>query len=221
VPFTLQDRLRLYLQTGFVEGIRMMSQTGELAQLVPEWRRNTGPYRYQHLGQDFTLDEHNLRTFAAIDKSPYFAKLTPQQQYLVRTTALLHDLTKKTGTLAERAANQILPDPTHPVTGSSYLEKLLPALGFTQLQTEQVAFLSLNHTRIGNLAHPQSIITDEKVNQLAKTMKTRDQLNMLMALTEADIRSVRWDVPQRTLWTPEHAQRFYGLGQQLEQQLPF
>jgi len=55
--------------------LQAMSKSGEIALLIPEWARATGPDNTQHGGQAYTLDEHMLHTVAFTKASPFYTAL--------------------------------------------------------------------------------------------------------------------------------------------------
>ncbi len=170
--------------------LRKMSDTGRLAQALPEWKRLTGPENTQHGFHDFTLDEHTLRVVERTRTSPYYRQLSPKEKRLVTMAALLHDISKDTGQAHLR--EHLRPDRHHPYKSASTVREILPSLGYDARDTERIAVLIEYHQLFGSMIITNKGRPPEEILQTAAVrLRSLSMLKMLRALSEGDIRGVK------------------------------
>jgi UTP:GlnB (protein PII) uridylyltransferase len=179
-----------------------------------------GPDNHQHIVQDYTLADHLLKTVEATRKSRYFKALTPEEQFRVTTAAFFHDLHKRTGPANLRAVARISVDPHHPGRSAEAALELLPNLGYTPAQIDDIVTLIDHHQLLGNMAKPDGDPTSPRSIRLAADkLGSASRLRMLRALTEGDIRCVRMDVPGRTWYDADLAERLQRFSQKILDEL--
>lgn len=202
------NELKTAIRKGDIGTLQGMIWSGQMAALIPEWKRIAGPNNHQHGTQDHTLDLHLLKTLKATQASPYYQLLSPEEQFRVSSAAFFHDMKKRTGPANFRAADRISADPRHPERTAEAVLEVLPSLGYTPSQVEDIHVLIEYHQALGNLIKPFGDPDDpEHLQAIARGLGNRSRLLMLQALTEGDIRSVKRDEPGRGWFTPQVAQK--------------
>jgi hypothetical protein len=176
-------------------------------------------YIIKNRGKDGTLSilaDHLLNTLKATQNSVYYRMLNPEEQFTVSTAAFFHDLRKRTGPPNLREAARICVDPHHPGRSAESVLEYLPNLGYTPKQVQDIYTLIDHHQLLGNMARPDASPTTPKVvRQAADLLGSASVLKMLRALTEGDVRCVRFDVPGRTWYDPDMIQRVYEYSQKV------
>lgn len=208
VPVAQSNQLKAAIRAGDVPAIREMLASGELQAMVPEWTRIAGPDNYQHFDQDYTLDNHLLGAMKAVQASKYYQVLTPEEKFRVSVAAFFHDISKRTGPKDFRDRGRVAPDPHHPERSAETVHRILPSLSFTPDEIRDVETLVEYHQELGDLAKPYGDKpTRERLMQTIERLGTVSRLKMLKALTEGDIRCVKFDVPGRTWFDADLANR--------------
>ncbi len=163
---------------------------GGIRALIPDWGRVHGPDNIQHSTHDYPLDEHILRVVDGTKKSMYYPGLSATQKRLVTMAALLHDIQKNTGPANLRSL--ILPDRPHPLKSADNAVEILQSFGYPPDEIQTVYLLVLHHQMLGNMMMQNpGKPSDETLEQAAKLIGTPENLAMLKALTEGDIRGVK------------------------------
>lgn len=210
------NKLKTAIQLGDVSTLKAMITSGEMKALIPEWERVGGPDNHQHIVQDYNLADHLLNTLKATQNSVYYRMLNPEEQFTVSTAAFFHDLRKRTGPQNLREAARICVDPHHPGRSAESVLEYLPSLGYTSKQVQDIYTLVEHHQLLGNMARPDAVpTTPTVVRQAAEVLGSSSVLKMLRALTEGDVRCVRFDVPGRTWYDPDMIQRVYEYSQRV------
>jgi [protein-PII] uridylyltransferase len=78
----------------------------------------------------------------------------------------------------------------HSVLGAELAEQLCPRLGFTEDQTETVAWLVRNHLVMSNTAFKRDLDDPATIESFAGQVQSMERLRQLLVLTVADIRAV-------------------------------
>ncbi len=214
-PASVQ-KLKSAIQLGDLTTLRAMIASGEMKTLIPEWERVGGADNHQHIVQDYHLADHLLNTLKATQNSVYYRMLNPEEQFTVSTAAFFHDLRKRTGPPNLREAARICVDPHHPGRSAESVLEYLPGLGYTTKQIQDIYTLVDHHQLLGNMARPDAVPTTPSViRQAADVLGSASVLKMLRALTEGDVRCVRFDLPERTWYDPDMIQRVYDYSQRV------
>lgn len=199
------------------------SQAGAFDALLPEWLpMRYGSHQYQHRHHDFTLEVHTLKVIHRTRQSPYFQRLSKQQQRFVTLAALLHDVAKLGYTEAERPTAP--PDAAHPVKGSVIVKQRLPWWGYPPDETQTMARLVEHHQLFGRLLmkhnHHGTSPTPQEFQFVALTLQSETMLDLLLPLTEGDIRSVKAEdaifTPALAVQLADYSQQVRGYLHQLE-----
>lgn len=222
VEHQLRARLHQALRTGNLTDLKKMIQTGQMQRMIPEWSRIAGPDNHQHPDQDYTLQDHLLLCLKATQASPHYQVLSREEKFIVSTAAFFHDVRKRTGPPNLRSAARITADYHHPARSAELVRRVLPALGYTPRQVEDIYTLVEYHQALGNLAKPINPHkpTPERLKTVAAQIGTLSRLNMLKALTEGDVRCVRLDTDDRRWFTPLMAARLNYFADQVQAFLP-
>lgn len=213
---TVAEKLKNAIRTGSVSEIMALMKHPELQALMPDWQRAFGANRYQHGAQDFPLGQHLIKVFRATRASQYYQKLTPEEQFRTSTAALFHDIAKLTGPKNFREANRIMFDVHHPWRSAETVLDILPELGYTREEIDDIYFLVQRHQNLGGFVNPKVQNTPERTLEVARRIQTVPRLKMLQTLTEGDIRSVKRDIPGRTWFTPVAAETLETNCQKIE-----
>ncbi|MBY0402394.1 MAG: hypothetical protein K2X66_00705 [Cyanobacteria bacterium] len=195
----LIQKLKTALLEGNLDVLNQMIDANEMSQLIPEWERVKGPNHHQHLVQDYNLRDHLLFVLQATQKSIYYQRLTPEEKFRVSTAAFFHDISKRTGPPNFRDAGRVQVDFHHPGRSAETALECLPQLGYTPEQVKDIVTLIQYHQLLGNIAKPDGDpLNKEKLKSALAQLGTPSVLKMLCALTEGDVRCVRFDIPGRT-----------------------
>ena len=199
--------------------LQAMSTSGEIALVIPEWLRVTGPNNTQHSNQAYTLEGHLLSCVAKSKASPYYQTLSPHQKKLLTMAALLHDIGKRTGPANLKPV--ITPDRCHSLKSEDVAWANLPALGFSTKDTRTIARLLRYHTALGNTilrtrALGEAKPPEELLDYLANVTQSPVTLTMLQALTEGDVRSLSLDQKE---FNGETATRLKDYGELIAQRI--
>ncbi|HWV40984.1 ACT domain-containing protein, partial [Pseudorhodoplanes sp.] len=137
----------------------------------------------------YTVDEHLIRCMGVISEieagtneeyglaNELVSKLSPRQRALLRVTLFLHDIAK--GRVED-----------HSIAGARVARRLCPRLGFSNVETETIAWLIENHLVMSTVAQSRDLSDRKTVENFAAIVQSLDRLKLLLVLTTADIRAV-------------------------------
>jgi [protein-PII] uridylyltransferase len=136
----------------------------------------------------FTVDEHTIyalgilhkiETGALSEAAPITTRIVHevQSRRVLYVAVLLHDIAK--GRKGD-----------HSVLGAEIAEQLCPRLGFTEDQTETVAWLVRHHLLMSNTAFKRDLDDPATIAAFADQVQSMERLRQLLVLTVADIRAV-------------------------------
>ena len=172
------------LQAG--TALREVSRTGLLGAYLPEYAAVQGILRYEDF-HSYPVDEHTLRALEAIGQIPrlkgdvgkmlYRTLERIRDPHVLVLSILLHDLGKAAGEIHAAESTRI----TNDVCGR---------IGVSDYDRQRIAFLVENHMAMSNIAFYRDTDDLEIVNGFAQSVKTDDQLRMLLLLTYADLSAV-------------------------------
>lgn len=154
---------------------------------IPEFRklRNRVQHDVYHV---YTVDTHSifaLRELSRLargeyqDKFPsYAAALTSVRDKGVLAMGLLfHDVGKGEGG-------------NHSVVGAAIARRVAERLGYSPEQIDTIDFLVLSHLMMPHLSQRRDLEDQHLIGEFAKTIQSKDRLDMLYVLTWGDIRAV-------------------------------
>ncbi|WP_100642205.1 [protein-PII] uridylyltransferase [Alteromonas facilis] len=166
-------------------GWDIMHQYGILQAYLPEWNHIVGMMQFD-LFHAYTVDEHTHRLVKHVNH--YFSpdnKRFPRcgriaknldKPELLYLAAIFHDIGKgRNG--------------DHSVLGAEDVKVFAKMHGLTKSDTDLIAWLVHNHLLMSVVAQRRDIYDPEVVNEFASKIKSHNHLNMLYALTLADIRA--------------------------------
>lgn len=187
--------------------LRLMSETGLLGKLVPEFGRIIGQTQF-NMYHSYTVDEHTLRAvgvlhkletgqieLAGLDMSAILAKTANRQALYL--AMLLHDTGKGLG------------DQEH--QGAIATRSACVRLGLSLAQTELAGWLVENHLLFSDTGQGRDLGDPETISAFANKVGSLERLRLLFALTVADIHAVGPGV-----WTGWKGQLLGTLYQQTE-----
>ena len=172
------------LQAG--SALREVARTGLLGAYLPEFAAIQGILRYEDF-HSYPVDEHTLRALEAIGQIPSLKGDVGKMLYrtlerirdpqVLVLSILLHDIGKAAGEI-------------HAVESSRLALGLCDRIGLSDYDRQRIAFLVENHMAMSNIAFYRDTDDLQIVNAFAQSVKTDDQLRMLLLLTFADLSAV-------------------------------
>ncbi|MCG6921742.1 MAG: [protein-PII] uridylyltransferase, partial [Acidobacteria bacterium] len=179
--------LRMLGRRGHVgPALRTLHETGILGRLLPEWARIS--LLVQHdLYHRYTVDEHTLRAFEALDEvaageKPELSRLGSVLDEIEDVTPLyvgmlLHDIGKGRGG-------------GHVEKGVRIATRTLAHLGLDPEATAKVLFLVEAHLEMSQLSQQRDLSEPALIEAFAKRVGSLERLTLLLLLTYADHRAV-------------------------------
>ncbi len=172
------------LQAG--SALREVARTGLLGAYLPEFGAVHGILRYEDF-HSYPVDEHTLRALEAIGQIPRLKGDVGKMLYrtlerirdpqVLVLSILLHDLGKVSGEV-------------HAAESTRLTNELCGRIGLPEYDRRRIAYLVENHMVMSNIAFYRDTDDLEIVNGFAQSVKTDDQLRMLLLLTYADLSAV-------------------------------
>jgi [protein-PII] uridylyltransferase len=168
--------------------LRAMHESGLLARYLPEFRRITLMVQHDHYHR-YTIDEHTLRVVEGLDQLAESedeslsvlrsALAAVEDRAVLALAALLHDIGKGRGAGTDHASR-----------GAAIAQRVCRRIGIAEQKLEDVVFLVQKHLVMSRISQRRDLTDDSLVQGFAETVGTVDRLNMLYALTYADISGV-------------------------------
>ena len=164
-----------------------LNEAGVFGRFIPDFGRVVAQMQYD-MYHVYTVDEHTIRAIgilSAIERGelaqdhPISARVIHevQSRRVLYVAVLLHDIAKGRGG-------------DHSVLGGKVAEKLCPQFGFTEWETETVAWLVRQHLTMSNNAFKRDVGDPKTVADFAEVVQSPERLRLLLVLTVADIRAV-------------------------------
>ena len=177
--------------------LEVMHDTKVLGALLPDFERLRGYFQYDTYHK-FTTDIHSILTVRELEKLEERGtnetsvrekqKLSQilqdlESPHTVYIAALLHDVGKgKRG--------------RHEIVGAGIARRYMDAMGFSEEEKEEVAWLVKNHLLMSHLAFRRDITDPQLIQQFKEECGSEERLKKLFLLTYADIKAVgpgAWD----------------------------
>jgi [protein-PII] uridylyltransferase len=178
----------LRAERGVGRTLRDMHESGILARYLPEFRRITLMVQHDHYHR-YTIDEHTLRVVEGLDRLAASADASlsilrkaiegVQDRAVLALGALLHDIGKGRGSGADHASR-----------GAAIARRVCRRMGITEDKLDDVVFLVQKHLVMSRTSQRRDLTDEALIQGFAETVDTVDRLNMLFALTYADIAGV-------------------------------
>jgi [protein-PII] uridylyltransferase len=173
---------------GVGPALRAMHESGFLARYLPEFRRITLMVQHDHYHR-YTIDEHTLRVVEGLDRLSVSddaslsilrsALEAVEDRAVLALAALLHDIGKGRGAGTDHASR-----------GAAIARRVCRRIGITEQKLEDVVFLVQKHLVMSRTSQRRDLTDEALIQGFAETVGTVDRLNMLYALTYADVSGV-------------------------------
>lgn len=131
------------------------------------------------------VSDHTLKVVEKLDNSEYYKKLSQEEKDLTKLSAYLHDIGK--GPKSKWSSGKQPSYPDHPVDSLKMVERIL-AEDIGDLQEDDIRKICLlvgYHDLIGDI-----VGSGRDKAQLMELVKNETELNMLIAISEADISAI-------------------------------
>jgi [protein-PII] uridylyltransferase len=168
--------------------LRRMNETGVLGHFIRAFGKIVSMMQF-NMYHHYTVDEHLIRCVGFLQDierganeefavaSDLMRKIRPEHRPLLYIAVLLHDIAK--GRLED-----------HSIAGAKVARRLCPRLGFSQADTELVAWLIEEHLTMSTMAQSRDLSDRKTIENFAAVVQTVEQMKLLTILTTADIRGV-------------------------------
>lgn len=176
----------LKLHYGPYHSLKNMNTWGILGRFLPPWRRIVGQMQHD-LYHIYTVDQHTLRVVRNLRRYthasyaheyPLCSQLISEMPDSWRLTiaGLYHDIGKGRGG-------------NHSVIGAKEVRAFGESFGLKKSDIDFVEFLVKDHLLMSHVAQKQDTSDPEVIKRFAEEVKTKERLDGLLLLTEADIRA--------------------------------
>jgi len=164
-----------------------MNEAGVFGRFVPDFGRVIAQMQYD-MYHVYTVDEHTIRAIGILngietmrlkEDHPVASSVIGevQSRRALYLGVLLHDIAKGRGG-------------DHSELGAKVAAKLCPRFGFSDWETETVAWLVRTHLLMSNTAFKRDIENPKTVSDFVEIVQSPERLRLLLILTVADIRAV-------------------------------
>ena len=192
--------------------LRRMNELGALSAFIPEFEDIRAMMQF-NMYHSYTVDEHTIQCIgqlSRIERGELVEDLPVASSILaggvnrrvLYVALLLHDIGKGR-------------EESHSELGARIAERLAPRLGLDAAESEDVEWLVRHHLLMSDTAQRRDIADPRTVRDFAKQVRTRERLDLLLALTACDIRGVGpevWNNWKATLLRSLHEQTALALG---------
>ena len=167
--------------------LRWMNEAGVFGRFVPDFGRVNAQMQFD-MYHHYTVDEHTIRAIgllSQIEKGQLTAD-HPRASRLIHkvasrrvayVAALLHDIAKGRGG-------------DHSVLGAEVARKLCPRFGLSEVETDLVAWLVLEHLLMSATAFKRDLADPKTIEDFVNRVQSAERLRHLAILTAVDIRAV-------------------------------
>ncbi|HLJ20224.1 MAG TPA: [protein-PII] uridylyltransferase, partial [Stellaceae bacterium] len=184
------NRLFLEILTSKKEpeiALRRMNEAGLFGRFIPDFGRVVAQMQYD-MYHVYTVDEHTIFAIGILhqietgqlkSELPLATAIAPTivSRRALYLATMLHDIAKGRGG-------------DHSELGEKIALKLGPRLGFTDEETETVAWLVRWHLLMSNTAFKRDLSDPQTIKGFVDRVQSPGRLKLLLALTVADIRAV-------------------------------
>jgi [protein-PII] uridylyltransferase len=169
------------------KALRRMNEAGVFGRFVPDFGRVVAQMQHD-MYHHYTVDEHTIRAIDILSQveagemaedHPTLDRIIHQvlSRRVLYVAVLLHDIAKGRGG-------------DHSILGAEVAEKLCPRFGFSDAETETVAWLVRSHLDMSNTAFKRDLADPKTGADFAEIVQSVERLRLLVCLTVADIRAV-------------------------------
>jgi len=168
--------------------LRRMNEAGVLGKFVPAFGKIVAMMQF-NMYHHYTVDEHLLRCIGVLQEmergdatdtklaSELMGKIQPNHRKVIYVTMFLHDIAKGR------------PE-DHSVAGARIAKRFCPRLGFSQRDTNLVAWLIEQHLTMSSVAQSRDLSDRKTIENFATVVQSTERLKLLTILTTADIKAV-------------------------------
>ena len=167
--------------------LRRLNEAGVFGRFLPDFGRVVAQMQY-NMYHHYTVDEHTIFALgilhsieqgALASEAPIASEVVHKvlSRRVLYMAVLLHDIAKG------RPGD-------HSILGAKVAEKVCPRFGFSQAETETVAWLVLHHLAMSDTAFKRDIDDPKTLHDFADRVQSPERLRLLLVLTVADIRAV-------------------------------
>jgi [protein-PII] uridylyltransferase len=168
--------------------LRRMNETGVLGHFIRAFGKIVSMMQF-NMYHHYTVDEHLIRCIGFLQEierggndefivaSDLFRKIRPEHRRVLYIATLLHDIAKGR------------PE-DHSIAGAKVARRLCPRLGFSNADTELVAWLIEEHLTMSTVAQSRDLSDRKTIENFAAVVQSVEQMKLLTILTTADIRGV-------------------------------
>jgi [protein-PII] uridylyltransferase len=167
--------------------LRWMNEAGVFGRFIPDFGRVNAQMQFD-MYHHYTVDEHTIRAIgllARIERGelkgdhPLSTEIFPQISHrrAIYVAVLLHDIAKGRGG-------------DHSVLGAEVALRLCPRFGFSEDETELVAWLVRHHLLMSATAFKRDLSDRKAIGDFVGEVQSLERLRLLLLLTVVDIRAV-------------------------------
>ncbi|MBX7514189.1 [protein-PII] uridylyltransferase [Qipengyuania sp. GH38] len=167
--------------------LRWMNEAGVFGRFVPDFGKVNAQMQFD-MYHHYTVDEHTIRAIGLLSQiekgelkqdHPRATRLIHKvaSRRVAYVAALLHDIAKGRGG-------------DHSVLGAEVARELCPRFGFSENETELVAWLVLHHLLMSHTAQKRDLTDPKTIEDYVGEVQSIERLRHLAILTAVDIRAV-------------------------------
>ncbi len=168
--------------------LRRMNEAGVLGKFVPAFGKVVAMMQF-NMYHHYTVDEHLLRCIGVLEEiergnaedtrlaNELIRKIQPSHRRVIYVTMFLHDIAKGR------------PE-DHSIVGARIARRFCPRLGFSQSETNLVAWLIEHHLLMSTVAQSRDLSDRKTIENFAAVVQSTERLKLLTILTTADIKAV-------------------------------
>jgi len=164
-----------------------LNEAGVLGRFIPDFGRVVAQMQYD-MYHHYTVDQHSIFAIGVLhriekgllkDEVPIASEVVHKivSRRALYLAVLLHDIAKGRGG-------------DHSELGAEVAMELGPRLGFTDEETETVAWLVRHHLFMSNTAFKRDVDDPQTIADFVAVVQSLERLRLLLVLTVADIRAV-------------------------------
>ncbi len=168
--------------------LRRMNEAGVLGKFVPAFGKIVAMMQF-NMYHHYTVDEHLLRCIGVLEEmergdvadtklaNELMGKIQLHHRKVIYVTLFLHDIAKGR------------PE-DHSIAGARIARRFCPRLGFSQSDTNLVAWLIEQHLTMSTVAQSRDLSDRKTIENFAAVVQSTERLKLLTILTTADIKAV-------------------------------
>ncbi len=167
--------------------LRRMNEAGVFGRFLPDFGRVVSQMQF-NMYHHYTVDEHTIMAIGILhdieqgtlgEEVPIATEVVHKvlNRKVLYIAVLLHDIAKG------RPGD-------HSEVGAKLAYKICPRLGFSEEETETVAWLVLHHLQMSDTAFKRDLDDPQTIERFADLVQSLERLRLLLVLTVADIRAV-------------------------------